>query len=114
MKGVKSYYGNTQAYVVNPDTVRFQLAYFISNGFKHKTYDCTNAFKCTFEDDPAKRIYCYLPPFYIHWYNLRHPHNFINPNDGPYIIQSAQLIQGSPHATNRWQKNLAMQIEAMG
>ena len=55
MKGL-SEYGATRASTVHPDTVRFQLAYATSLGFTHRTYDCTNAFQCTFEDDPTKRI----------------------------------------------------------
>ena len=29
-------------------------------------------------------------------------------------MQAAQLIQGSPHAANRWQENLSMQLKQMG
>ena len=107
-------YGATLASTVHPDTVRFQLAYCTSQGFIHIPYDCTNVFQCTFKDDPNKRIYCYLPPFYIHWYNSRYPHDFINPKNGPYVVQATQLIQGSPHAANRWQANLHNQIKALG
>ena len=113
MKGILEY-GATRASTVHPDTVQFQLAYCTSQGFTHRPYNCTNAFQCTFEDDPNKRIYCYLPPFYIHWYNSRYPHDFIDPKNGPYIVQAAQLIQGSPHAANRWQANLHTQITALG
>ena len=113
MKGMTEY-GATRATTVNPDTVRFQIAYCTSLGFTHRPFDCTNAFQCTFENDPNKRIYCYLPPFYIHWHNSRYPHDYIDPKDGPYIIQAAQLIQGSPHAANRWQENLHTQITSLG
>ena len=64
LKGMPEY-GQTRASTVHPDTVRFQLAYSTSFNFRHCTFDCTNAFQCTFEDNPSKRIYCYLPPFYI-------------------------------------------------
>ena len=113
MKGMITY-GETRASTVHPDTVRFQLAFCTSHNFTHRPFDCTNAFQCTFEDDPNKRIYCYLPPFYIHWYNSRYPNDYIDPAKGPYIIQAAQLIQGSPHAANRWQANLHAQITALG
>ena len=113
MKGLTSY-GATRASTVSPDTFRFQLAFGTSLGFKHRTFDCTNAFQCTFEDDPSKRIYCYLPPFYLQWYNLRYSNDPIDPNNGPYVMQAAQLIQGSPHAANRWQGNLSMQLKQMG
>ena len=113
MKGLSSY-GATHASTVSPDTVRYQLALGTSMGFRHRTYDCTNAFQCTFEDDPSKRVYCYLPPFYIKWYNTRYPHDKIDPTLGPFVLQAAQLIQGSPHAANRWQENLAMQLTSMG
>ena len=112
MRGMKEY-GATRASTVQPDTVRFQLAYTTANSFKHRTYDCTNAFQCTFEDDPAKRIYCYLPPYYISWYNSRYSHDPIDRTKGPYILQAAQLIQGSPHAANRWQENLHLQLTNM-
>ncbi len=55
MKGMIEY-GATRASTVHPDTVRFQLAFCTSKGFTHRPFDCTNAFQCTFEDDPAKRI----------------------------------------------------------
>ena len=113
MKGLTAY-GATRASTVSPETVRFQLAYGTSIGFRHRTFDCTNAFQCTFEDDPSKRIYCYLPPFYLQWYNHCYSHDQINPNDGPFIMQAAQLIQGSPHAAHRWQENLSMQLKKMG
>ena len=113
MNGLTSY-GATRASTVSPDTVRFQIAFGTSLGFKHRTFDCTNAFQCTFEDDPSKRIYCYLPPFYLQWYNLRYSNDPIDPNNGPYVMQAAQLIQGSPHAANRWQGNLSMQLKQMG
>ncbi len=113
MKGMTSY-GATHASTVSPDTVRFQLAFGTSLGFTHKTFDCMNAFQCTFEDDLSKRIYCHLPPFHIQWYNSRYPHDKIDPSSGPYIMQAAQLIQGSPHAANRWQENLLLQITSMG
>ena len=113
LKG-KLEYGATRASTVHPDTVRFQIAFTTSLGFTHRPFDCTNAFQCTFEDDPNKRIYCYLPPFYIHWYNSRYPHDYIDPSKGPYILQAAQLIQGSPHAANRWQTNLHQQITTIG
>ena len=29
-------------------------------------------------------------------------------------MQAAQLIQGSPHAANRWQENLSLQLKNMG
>ena len=109
MKGLIEY-GQTRASTVHPDTVRFQIAYSTSKGFKHRTFDCTNAFQCTFEDDPQKCINCYLPPFYQYWYNSRYPHDNIDPTDGPYVLQAAQLIQGSPHAANRWQENLHAQL----
>ncbi len=113
MKGMTTY-GATHASTVSPDTVRFQLSFGTSLGFKHKTFDCTNAFQCTFEEDPSKQIYCHLPPFYTQWYNSRYPHDKIDPSNGPYIMQAAQLIQGSPHAANRWQENLSLQITSMG
>ena len=62
--------------------------------------DCTNAFRCTFKDDPSKHIYCYLPPFYQHWYILSFPHDYCNPHDGHCVLQLAQLMQGSPHTAN--------------
>ena len=107
-------YGDTRAPTVSPDTVRFQIAYGTSLGFVHKTYDCTNTFQCSFEDDPSKRIYCYPPPFNLKWYNSRNPHDQINPSDCPFVLQAAQLIQGSPHAANRWQQNLHSQIQSFG
>ena len=113
MKGLTEY-GATRASTVHPDTVRFQLCYSTSLGFTHRTYDCTNAFQCTFEDDPRKRIYCYPPPFYLAWYNSRYPHDTIDINNGPYVLQAAQLIQGSPHAANRWQENLHAQLSTLG
>ncbi len=113
MKGL-SEYGATRASTVHPDTVRFQLAYSTSLGFIHRTYDCTNAFQCKFEDDPTKRIYCYPQPFYLTWYNSRYPHDPIDTNDGPFVLQAAQLIQGSPHAANRWQENLHAQLTTLG
>ena len=92
MKGL-SEYGATRASTVHPYTIRFQLAYSTSLGFTHCTYGCTNAFQCTFEDDPTKRIYCYPPPFYLTWYNLRYPHDPIDVNDGPFLMfQSLFLI----------------------
>lgn len=113
LKGM-SLYGDTRAPTVSPDTVRFQLAYGTSLGFIHKTYDCTNAFQCTFEDDPSKRIYCYPPPFYLKWYNSRYSHDQVDSSNGPFVLQAAQLIQGSPHAANRWQQNLHLQITSFG
>ena len=113
MKGMQEY-GATRASTVHPDTVRFQLAYCTAQGFTHRPYDCTNVFQYTFEDDPDKRIYCYLPPFYTYWYNSRYPHDPIEPKNGPYVLQAAQLIQGSPNAANRWQANLHTQITSLG
>ena len=46
--------------------------------------------------------------------NSRYPHDKIDPEDGPYVMQAAQLIQGSPHAANRWQENLSLQLKNMG
>ncbi len=100
LKGLASY-GATRAPVVHPDTVQFQLSYSTSIGFKHRTFDCTNTFQCTFEVNPSNQVYCYLHSFYIQWYNSRYPHNVVDPNKGPYVMQAAQLIQGSPHAANR-------------
>ena len=113
LKGITTY-GDTRASTVSPDTVRFHLAYSTSLGFQHRTYDCTNAFQCTFEDDATKRIYCYPPPFYLKWYQSRYPHDPIDTTDGPFVLQAAQLIQGSPHAANRWQQNLHLQITSLG
>ncbi len=62
MKGLTSY-GATRASTVHSDTVGFQITFGISLGSTHHTYNCTNAFQCTFKDDPSKQIYCYLPPF---------------------------------------------------
>ena len=113
LKGL-SIYGDTRAPTVSPDTVRFHIAYSTSLGFRHKTYDCTNAFQCTFKDDALKWIYCYPPPFYLRWHNSRYSHDQINSSEGPFVLQAAQLIQGSPHAANRWQQNLHTQIQSFG
>ncbi len=113
MKGITEY-SATRASTVHPVTVKFQLAYSTSLGFTHRTFDCTNAFQFTFEDNPTKRIYCYPPPFYLTWYNSRYPHDQINVNDKPFVLQAAQLIQGSPHTANRWQENLHTQLTTLG
>ena len=34
-----------------------------------------------------------MNPLYIQWYNSRYPHDKIDPEDGPYVMQAAQLIQ---------------------
>ena len=81
MKGIFEF-GTTRALTVHQDTVRFQLASCTSHGFTHRPYDCTNVFQCTFKDDPNKRIYCYLAPFYIDWYNSHYPLNYIDPKNG--------------------------------
>ena len=109
MKGLTSY-GATHTSTLSPDTVRYQLAFGTSMGFKHNTYNCTNAFQFTFEDDPSKRVYYYLPPFYIQWCDICYSHDKIDPTNGPFVMKAAQLIQGSPHAANCWQENLSMQI----
>ena len=85
MKRITSY-GEIRASTVAPDTVRFQIAYGTSIGFKHRTFDCTNVFQYTFEDDASEWVYCYLPPFYIQWYNSRYPHDKIDPSDGPHVM----------------------------
>ncbi len=113
MKGLLEY-GETRASTVHPDTVSFQLAYSTSKGFIHRTFDCTNAFQCTFEDNPQKCMYCYLPPFYQYRYNSRYPHDKNDPSNGPFILQAAQLIQGSPRAANRGQENLHAQLTNIG
>ncbi len=82
-------YGETRASTISPDTVRFQIAYGTSIGFKHRTFDCTNAFQCTFEYDASKRIYCYPPPYYLQWYNTRYPHDQIDTSNGPFVLQAA-------------------------
>ena len=56
IKGMQSY-GATRASTVHLDTVQFQFAYGTSSGFSGIAFNCTNAFKCTLEDDPNKRIY---------------------------------------------------------
>ena len=48
------------------------------------------------------------------WYNSRYPHDPIDINGGPFVLQAAQLIQGSPHAANRWQENLHAQLTTLG
>ena len=78
--------------------------------FSSVIFDCTNAFQCMFEDNLSKRVYCYLPPYYISWYNSRYPHDPIDQRDRPFVTQAAQLIQGSPHAANCWQENLHLQL----
>ena len=107
-------YGPTFAPTIAPETLRFQLAYSAAFGFKLQTGDCSNAFQCTYEPDAQKRIWCYLPPFYIQWWNLRYPMDQIDPNQGPYAMQAAQNIQGTPHAGNRWKTNLDSQLSKNG
>ena len=58
-------YGPTFAPTIAPETLRFQLAYSAAFNFQLQTIDCSNAFQCTYEPDPSKQIWCYLPPFYI-------------------------------------------------
>ena len=99
-------YGPTFAPTIAPETLRFQLAYSAVFHFNLQTGDCSNAFQCTYEPDPSKRIWCYLPPFYIQWWNSRYPHDKIDPHDAPFAMQAAQNIQGTPHAGNRWKQNL--------
>ena len=48
------------------------------------------------------------------WYNSQYAHDPVSLDDGPYVLQAAQLIQGSPHAANRWQANLHTQITKTG
>ncbi len=107
-------YGPTFAPTISPDTLRFQLAYSAAFNFNLQTGDCSNAFQCTYEPDPTKRIWCYLPPYYIPWWNSRYPHDKIDPKNGPYAMQAAQNIQGTPHAGNRWKKNLDAQLTKHG
>ena len=99
-------YGPTFAPTISPETLRFQLAYSAAYKFKLQTGDCSNAFQCTYEPDANKRIWCYLPPFYLQWWNSRYPHDNIDPSNGPFAMQAAQNIQGTPHAGNRWKENL--------
>ena len=113
MKGISTH-GETRAPTISPDTVRFHLAYSTSLGFKHKSFDCTNAFQCTFKEDATKQIYCYPPPYYLKWYNSRYCHDQIDLSEGPFVLHAAQLIQGYPHAANRWQQNLHTQIIWLG
>ena len=100
IKGIEKY-GPTFAPTIPPETLRFQLAYSSAFEFKLQTGDCSNVFQCTYEPDPHKRIWCYLPPFYLQWWNLRYPNDTIDPTQGPYTMQAAQNIQGIPHAGNR-------------
>ena len=107
-------YGQTYAPTIAPDTLRFQLAYSAAFQFHLQIGDCSNAFQCTHEPDPLRRIWCYLPPYYLQWWNLRYPHDSIDPQAGPFAMQAAQNIQGTPHAGNRWKKNLDGQLSKLG
>ena len=107
-------YGPTYAPTISPETLRFQIAYSAEYKFHLQTGDCSNAFQCTHEPDATKRIWCYLPPYYIQWWNLRYPHDKINPTDGLLAMQAAQNIQGTPHAGNRWKQNLDAQLTKHG
>ena len=107
-------YGPTYAPTISPETLRFQIAYSAAFKFQLQTGDCSNAFQCTHEPDATKRVWCYLPPYYLQWWNLRYPHDKINPTDGPFAMQAAQNIQGTPHAGNRWKKNLDSQLTKHG
>ena len=113
IKGIDKY-GPTYAPTISPDTLRFQLAYSAAFGFQLQTGNCSNAFQCTHEPDPDKRIWCYLPPYYLQWWNLRYPNDTIDPTTGPFAMQAAQNIQGTPHAGNRWKNNLDAQLTKHG
>ena len=91
--------------------MRFQLGYSAANNFYVRNYDMSNAFQCTYEPDPTKRVYCYLPPLYIHWYNYRYPWDKIDPTKGPYVLQAGQVIQGTPHAGRSWYKNIDTRLK---
>ena len=107
-------YDPTFAPTVSPLFFRFQLCYSAAHGFLDKSGDCSNAFQCTHEPDIQKRFFCYLPPFYFIWWNHRYPNDPLDPTDGPFVLQSCQNIQGTPHAANRWKKNLDQQLTKIG
>ena len=107
-------YGPNYAPTASPTSLRFQLAYSAVLNFFLIKYDCSNAFQSTYKPDPDKRIYCYLPPLYLRWYNYRYPCDRIDPTEGPYVVQSGQVIQGTPHAANCWYKNLHTRLTKNG
>ena len=107
-------YGPTYALTISPETLRFQIAYYAAYGLKLQTGYCSNTFQCTYEPDPTKWILCYLPPYYLQWWNIRYPNDAIDPDKGPFAMQAAQKIQGKPHAGNRWKENLDKHLTKHG
>ena len=99
-------YDPTFAPTVSSLFFRFQLCYSAAHQFRDKPGDCSNAFQCTCEPDISKRIFYCLPPYYLIWWNSRYPTTPLDPSDGPFVLQSSQNIQGTPHAANRWKQNL--------
>ena len=79
-----------------------------------KSGDCSNAFQCTYEPDISKQIFCYLLPYYLVCWYSRFPTTPLDPSDSPFIVQSSQNIQGTPHATNCWKKNVDSQLSKIG
>ena len=107
-------YGPTFAPTISPESLIFQLAYSAAFDFQLQTGDCFNAIQCTYKPDPTKRIWCYLPPYYIQWWNSTYKHDPIDPTNGPFAMQAAQNIQGTPHAGNRWKRNLDAHLTKHG
>lgn len=56
----------------------------------------------------------YLPPLYLAWWNLCFPTNPINILDSPFVLQSSQNIQGTPHAASPRKKNLDLHLAKLG
>ena len=92
--------------VASADSLRFQLGYSAALNFIVRSYDCTNAFQCTYEPDARKRVYCRLPPLYLQWYNYRYSWDSLESTDGPFVLQAGQVIQGTPHAGYSWYINI--------
>ena len=105
IRGVEQY-GPSYTPAVSADSLRFQLGYSAALNFIVRSYDCTNAFQCTYEPDARKRVYCRLPPLYLQWYNYRYSWDSLESTDGPFVLQAGQVIQGTPHAGYSWYINI--------
>ena len=61
-----------------------------------------------------QRFLCYVPPYYLIWWNLRYPNDALDPKKDPYVLQSCQNSQCTPHAANRWKRNLDTHLRNIG
>ena len=94
-------------------SIRFTLCYAATNSLILGLMDVENCFQNVVKE-VEKRVVVTTPPFFMQWFKLRYPDIKIQDDDGKYVLQINNGIQGDREIGREWYILLKRILEKFG